>query len=72
MSETPQQKLTAAVVIRNQWPLLTTLLGVFAGLAIVFAEHWRLGCTGIGAAMLWGGFWRAALGPKSGLLQVRG
>jgi hypothetical protein len=51
--------------------LAIVLVGVFAGLAIIFATHWRLGSTTLGAAITIGAFFRLVLGKKAGLLVVR-
>ncbi len=55
----------------GQWPLGIVLLGVVVGLAIVATGHWRLGSTGVGAAITVGGLLRALPVVQPGLLAVR-
>ncbi|MDR1852086.1 MAG: DUF3017 domain-containing protein [Propionibacteriaceae bacterium] len=57
--------------VKGQWPLATTLLGVFVGVVVVYFEHWRLGSTAVGLSLCWAALWRAVLGNRAGLLCVR-
>ncbi len=57
--------------VLGQWPLASVLLGVAAGLAIVFTGHWRTGSTLIGASITLGGLLRLMPQQRVGLLAVR-
>lgn len=57
--------------VLGQWPLASVLAGVFIGLAIVAAGHWRTGTTLIGLATTMGGVFRLLPQQRVGLLAVR-
>ncbi len=58
--------------VLDEWPLLTVIFGLVAGLAIVWSGHWRAGSTLIGLAVTLGGVLRLLL-PRdvAKLLSVR-
>lgn len=56
----------------TRWPLLIVLGIVVAGMALVVAQHWRLGSGVIGIGLCVGAVGRAFLPRRvAGLLQVR-
>ncbi len=53
-------------------PLLVVLVGMIAGLVLVFAGHWRSGCLVLGVFLAIGGVERLVLPTeRAGLLQAR-
>ena len=68
---TPDARKPLLRQVAGQWPLAVVLAGVVVGLVVVAFGHWRLGCTGVGAAITLGGVLRLALGERAGLLAVR-
>ena len=68
----PPRRGTLGVVVR-QWPLLLVLGGGMAGLLVVALDGFRLGCSMLGAAVLFAAVARAVLPARRvGLLVVRG
>ncbi|MFT3969386.1 MAG: DUF3017 domain-containing protein [Micropruina sp.] len=57
--------------VLGQWPLASVLLGVFVGLVVVAASHWRTGSTLIGLSITMGGLFRLLPKRRVGLLAVR-
>lgn len=64
---------SAALSLR-QWPLLVVVVGVLAGIGVVFLGNttWRPGCLLIGLSLLVGAVERLLLPSReAGLLEVR-
>lgn len=58
--------------VLDEWPLLTVLVGVAAGMVIVFTGHWRAGSTLVGLSVGLGGALRLVLPRRvAKLLAVR-
>ncbi|MDQ1629684.1 MAG: hypothetical protein QOI54_3428 [Actinomycetota bacterium] len=58
--------------VGRQWPLLLVLGGSLLSFAVVALDHFRLGCLGFGASVLFAALARAVLPARRvGLLVVR-
>ena len=67
--ERPPKNVVQQVL--GQWPLASVLLGVLAGLVVVWTSHWRTGTTLIGLAITMGWLFRLLPNRRVGLLAVR-
>jgi hypothetical protein len=68
----PPRRGVSGVLVR-QWPLLLVLVGAATALVVVAVDGFRLGCSLLGASVLFAAVARAVLPERRvGLLVVRG
>ncbi len=63
----------AAVVLRNQWPIVVVLVGIATGLAVAASGHFRRGTVLLAASVVFAAWLRVVLpSDRVGMLAVRG